>query len=65
MAVVTELGLYVRQRQRVLYLPQWGTLHPLIHWVPGDSSLEIKRLDHEAHHLYPPSADDKKYAHAL
>jgi hypothetical protein len=39
--------------------PALGLIHPLIQWVPGAFSLEVKRLGWEVYHSPPSSAEVK------
>jgi hypothetical protein len=53
-------GLIPSKGKRFLYSlqhPHWlrGLTQPLIQWVPGTLSLEVKRLGQEADHSPPPS----------
>jgi len=40
-----------------VFRPALGPIQPLIEWVPGALSLWVKRLEREADHLPPSSAE--------
>jgi hypothetical protein len=58
-------GFDSRQRQQIAHFstssrPALGSTQPPIQWVPGDISPDLKRLERDADHSPPSSAEVKK-----